>query len=170
MPEDISAVPNIPESQSTTTGRSSRAIKIATPDIILPEEFPIPIDLMTDLIFEDIGGQEIISISRNDIINGQDVSYILIGNTKLISRKYSSLNIFSLPGTIENYFRNFSIRLDIHIPEKGTGPVGERVYLNNSNNLIIDVVNMQKNERVDVEILKRGNVLSDTMYITLEES
>ena len=218
MPE-ISATPDIPDSQVTSYGSNTSGVKVATPDIILFNEETLPADLIAGLIFEGIGSQEIITISRNDIINGQDVSYNLIGNLKTIGRQYNTKNIFSLPDTSEKYFKNFAIRLDVHVPEEGTGPplykIGEensrleegcfgfpiinketnelvgcqpslseakaelkrilpprpKVYIVESGtdvadagDLVIDVTNMEVNERVDVEVLRRGTPLSDTIY------
>jgi len=169
--DEVSATPDIPDIQSTQGSSSSQAIKIATPDLILFNEAAIPVEVMADLLFEEIGGQEIISIARNDIVNGQEVSYSLIGNLNGLGRRYNSKNIFSLPDTIEKYFSNFSIRFDVHVPEEGTGPEGQRVYIVQEStptsvrgDLIIDVVNMETNERVDIEVLKSGTPLSDTIY------
>lgn len=171
MADEVSATPDIPEIQSTESGSSNQAIKIATPDIILFNEDAIPVEVMADLLFEEIGGQEIISIARNDIVNGQDISYNLIGNLNGLQRRYNSKNIFSLPDTIEKYFSNFSIRFDTHVPEKGTGPNDERVYIEQvgtastgRGDLVVDVVNMEVNERVDIEVLRNGRPLSDTIY------
>jgi hypothetical protein len=168
---EVSATPDIPDIQSTQGGSSSQAVRIATPDLILFNESAIPVDVMVDLLFEEIGGQEIISIARNDIVNGQEVSYSLIGNLNGLQRRYNSKNIFSLPDTIEKYFSNFSIRFETHVPENGTGPGGQRVYVVQEStqtsvrgDLIIDVVNMETNERVDVEVLRSGKVFSDTIY------
>jgi len=167
----ISPIPSVPDIQKTKISNSRPAVKVATPDLILFNESPIPVDAMADLIFEDMGGQEIISIARNDIVNGQEVSYTLIGNLNGLERRYNSKNIFSLPETIEKYFSNFSIRFSTHVPENGTGPGGQRVYIVEENSaiastgdLIIDVINMEVNERVDIEILRSGTVLSDTIY------
>jgi hypothetical protein len=167
----IRPVPDVPDSQKTEIAAPRSAVKVATPDIILFNESAIPVDALADLLFEEIGGQEIISIARNDTVNGQEVSYTLIGNLNGLERRYNSKNIFGLPETIEKYFRNFSINFSIHVPENGTGPSGERVYLvgeqsatSNVGDLIIDVTNMEINERVDVEILRSGSVLSDTIY------
>jgi hypothetical protein len=171
MADEVSATPDIPDIQSTQATSSSQAIKIATPDLILINEAASPIEVMADLLFEEIGGQEIISIARNDIVNGQEVSYSLIGNLNGLERRYNSKNIFSLPDTIEKYFSNFSIRFDTHVPEEGTGPEGQRVYIVQEStptsvrgDLIIDVVNMETNERVDIEVLKSGRPFSDTIY------
>ena len=171
MPDNVSATPNVPDIQMTQTSSSRSAVKVATPDLIIFNESAIPVDVIADLLFEEVGGQEIISIARNDIVNGQEVSYNLIGNLNGLERKYNSKNIFSLPETIEKYFSNFSIRFDIHVPEDGSGPEGQRVYILQENSataergdLIIDVVNMEINERVDIEVLRSGTPLSDTIY------
>ena len=171
MSDNVNATPDIPDIQMTQKSSSRSAVRIATPDLILFNESAIPVDVMTDLLFEEIGGQEIISIARNDIVNGQEVSYSLIGNLNGLERRYNSKNIFSLPDTIEKYFSNFSIRFDTHVPENGTGPEGQRVYIVQESgptsvrgDLIIDVVNMEINERVDIEVLKSGRPFSDTIY------
>lgn len=174
MTSEVQPIPDLPANQSSDTGAGTKAIKVATPDLILIEGGSIPVDLMTDLIFEDIGGQEIINISRSDIVNGQDVSYSLIGNRKLLDRMYNPKNIFSLSGTLEKSFANFSIRLETHIPENGTGPEvlpgqNQRVYVESlTGDIIIDITNMETNERLDVEILRSGYVDNDTIYV--EES
>ena len=171
MADNVGATPDVPDIQMTQSSSSRSAVRVATPDLILFNESPIPVDLMADLLFEDIGGQEIISIARNDIVNGQELSYSLIGNLNGLQRRYNSNNIFSLPDTIEKYFSNFSIRFDTHVPEEGTGPDGQRAYIVQESNatssrgdLIIDVINMETNERVDVEVLRSGAPLSDTIY------
>jgi len=219
--DNVSATPDVPDIQMTQSSSSRSAVRVATPDLILFNESAIPVDLMADLLFEDIGGQEIISIARNDIVNGQELSYSLIGNLNGLQRRYNSKNIFSLPDTIEKYFSNFSIRFDVHVPEEGTSPLLYYVGAQNSSgcvgypiinrftdeviacieivsnpavtrkiaeknaeelspprdlayietetgDLIIDVINMETNERVDVELLRNGSSLNDTIY--LEES
>lgn len=171
MTDNVNPTPEVPDIQMTQTFSTRSSVKVATPDLILFNESSVPVDIITDLLFEEVGGQEIISIARNDIVNGQDVSYNLIGNLNGLERRYNSKNIFSLPDTIEKYFSNFSIRFGIHVPEEGTGPEGERVYILQEDSataergdLIIDVTNMETNERVDVEVLRSGTPLSDTMY------
>lgn len=171
MADDVSATPDVPDIQKTSVSANRSAIKIATPDLIIFNQEAIPVDAMANLIFEEIGGQEIISIARNDIVNGQEVSYSLVGNLNNLQRRYNSKNIFSLPESIEKYFSNFSIQFDIHVPENGTGPNNERVYIAPTDSevltrgdLVIDVTNMETNERVDIEILRNGEALSDTIY------
>lgn len=171
----VSSVPQIPQPELLNTTVSRPAVRIADPDIIIFNEQAFPQETIADLFFEQMGGHELISISRNDIVNGQEVSYSLIKNLKGIEQKYNPLNIFSLSETSEKVFKNFSIRFDIHVPDIGTGPLNQRAYVLSEStpiasrgDLVIDVVNMETNERVDIEILRAGQAFSDTMY--LEES
>jgi hypothetical protein len=141
------------------------SIKIATPDIMIGKDEVVPIEIMTNLIFEDIGGQEIINISRADLVNGQKVVYQPIKNLADIDSQYNSKNILSLENTSETVFNNFPIRLDIHIPVVGNGPNGIPVYIDSANgNLVVDVINMAAGEQVEVQILNSGILLDDTIY------
>jgi hypothetical protein len=127
----VEPVPNVPEYRSVNS--IYQGTKSATPDLILFDDTTLPIEIMTDLLFQNIGGQEIINISRNDIINGQNVRYQLIANTALLSQEYNPKNIFIVPGTLSEYFDNFAIKLSEHIPESGTGPAPYYVGTENSN-------------------------------------
>jgi hypothetical protein len=124
----IEPVPDSPESNARDL-LYSRPVA-ATPDLIIFDDAALPVEIMTDLLFEQLGGQEIINISRNDIINGQNVRYRLIANSGLLDQQYSSQNIFRVPGVLSEYFDNFGIKLSTHIPNNGTGPalfyVGEQ--------------------------------------------
>jgi hypothetical protein len=158
----VDANPNVPTVVSST---SSSGVKIPTTDIILYNDESTPIEVMSDLIFENIGGQEIINIARNDIINGQSVIYQPIKNLTSINFQYNPQNILALQDTSEEYFKKFPIKLENTIPNVGTGPNGETVYIDSSTgNLIINVVNLNKDEQVEVEILNAGAIFSDTIY------
>lgn len=203
-----SATPDLPTPDRGQ--RETPAVKIATPDLIIFDDEALSVEYMTDLIFENIGGQEILSLTRNDLINGQNVSYSLIANRESIGQKYNSLNLFKVPGGVEEYFGNFAINFANHVPENGTGPDSHRVgglntlgcsgypvirnlddsvegcyveikearskaeelsalkqfvYINPENgDLVIDVVSLGTNDRVDIEIMSIGDLLDATIY------
>lgn len=161
----VSSTPNVPEANKISPAMD--AIKIARPDIILVNADSIPRELQADLIYEDIGGQEIINIVRNDMVNGQNAVYNPIKNLSEINSQYNSNNIINLENTSDSYFKNFPIKLDSHVPLVGTGPAPEYpiVYLDDENgNLIINVINMAPDEQVEVQIVSRGLLLNDTIY------
>jgi hypothetical protein len=165
--EFLEAVPLLPQSPSSD-GTSTKAIKVATPDIILFDEEGFPVDMMVSLIFEQIGGQEIINIARNDIINGQRISYSLISNADQVNNAHNTRNIFSISGTLDSFFKNFGIRLEIHIPERGTGPSGELVYVDQTGSLVVDVTRMGVNQQVEIQVLSAGQVISDILEVAEE--
>jgi hypothetical protein len=143
----------------TTTSAPVVPVKTASIDTVLFDDETMPIDIMSDLIFEDIGGQELINIARNDIVNGQTISYQPIKNLSSLQQQYNPNNILSLQQTSDKYFANFSIKLDERIPTQGSGPNGEYVYLEEgTGDLIIEVVNMPSSEQVDVEITLDGTI------------
>jgi len=146
------------------------AIKIATPSLVALSSPPLDIEYMTDLIFENIGGQELINISRNDIINGQDVIYKPIKNISNIFFQYNPQNILRLQDTSATYFQNFPIRLETKIPNIGNGPNGQIVYMDTDTesstygSVIIEAIALEPGEQVEVQILSSGSVFDDTIY------
>jgi hypothetical protein len=148
---------------SATVAKSS--VKIATPEYILIKEDQIPPEVLTDLIFENIGGREIINIARNDLINGQPVIYQPIKNVNTLSQKYPSQKILHLKNTLDSTFKNFTLKLEKYIPEVGTGPNGEIVYIDpETGNLVVNTVNTINENFVEIQILSSGDLLDDTIY------
>lgn len=150
----------------TTTGGSSQdAVKIPTPDLVLFNSAPMPIEVMSDLIFEDIGGIELLSLSRNDMVNGQDILYSPIRNLSSIFFQYNPLNLISMQGTIQSTFDAFPIKFEQYVPENGNGPDNATVYLDpTTGDLIINVLNLKSDEEVRVEIQVNGTKYNDTIY------
>jgi hypothetical protein len=140
------------------------AVLVATPSLIALSNPPVEIDIMADLIFENIGGQELINISRNDIINGQDVMYSPIKNLKNLYLDYNANNIIRLENSSDTYFKNFPIRLENKLPYGSSGVLEDVVYLDSSGNLVINVSNLESDEQVEVQILNSGETLDGTIY------
>ena len=156
----ITATPPAPEPEmfSARMFAAPPPVKTATLDIILFDEENIPTDGMFDQIFENIGGQELISITRSDIVNGQKISYQPIKNLSAIQQRYNSNNILSLQQTADKFFAGFSIKLEDKIPETGNGTNGENVYLNAAGDLIIEFINVNPDEQVETQISVSGTI------------
>ncbi len=167
----VNPTPNYPSSIPTTSGNG---VKAARPDILVLDEEGTPIEIMTDLIFEDIGGQEILSIARNDTVNGQEVIYKPIKNITSLYFQYNPNNILALQGVSEAYFKNFPINFNRHVPECGTGydivngvdvPNCKYVYLDpKTGDLVINVIKLARGNQVEVQVLNGGVLFSDTIY------
>ena len=155
----ITATPPAPEAEMFSARMfSAPPVKTATLDIILFDEDNIPTDGMFDQIFENIGGQELISITRSDIVNGQKISYQPIKNLSAIQQRYNPNNILSLQQTADKFFAGFSIKLEDKIPETGNGTNGENVYLNATGDLIIEFINVNPDEQVETQISVSGTI------------
>jgi hypothetical protein len=170
----VDPIPNLPEAVPYEP-KSDKGIRVATPDLIIFDDNALPVDNIISLIFENLGAQESINIIRNDLIDGANVDYSLVSNLKKIAGAYNSKNILNVPGTLEQYFKNFAIRLETHIPEKGSGLNGSIIYIDRNNQdpiqrnkLVIDVVGMKTNEQVEIQILNAGTYLNDIMESTEE--
>jgi hypothetical protein len=158
----IKPEPETPATPATTSMASTVAatVKTAPIDTILFDDNSISIDRMFNLILEDIGGQELINIARNDIINGQQVSYQPIKNLSSIQQQYNYNNILGIQNTSDKYFSNFSIKFENKIPNYINDPNKSNVYLDNqTGDLVIETVNMETDEQIEVEI-----TVSATIY------
>jgi hypothetical protein len=155
----ISPVPQTPSNATVVTTYSPAPTKTAPIDTVLFDEQSMSPEIMADLIFEDIGGHELLSVSRNDIINGQRVSYSPIKNLGLVQQKYNPNNILRLQATSETYFANFAIKFEEKVPTEGNGPNGANVYIEQeTGDLIIETTNMNSDEQVEIQIAINGTI------------
>jgi hypothetical protein len=147
MTEATPAIPNIIAKTYATS--SADFLKPATVDLIL-DSGNVPIELMTNLIFEEIGGQELISISRHDILNGQEVSYNPISNISSIALRYSSRSLVPLSGSSDEIFKNYTINIDEKIPPgEDQLPYIDPV----TGDIVINLQNMNQGEQVEVQVM-----------------
>jgi hypothetical protein len=134
-------------------------VKTASIDTVLFNDEEVPIEVMSDLIFEDIGGHELINIARNDIINGQDISYQPIKNLTSLQQQYNPNNILSVQATSDKYFSNFAIKLENKTPNVGNGPFGSNVYIDPlTGNMVVDAINLETDEQIEIEITLSGTI------------
>jgi hypothetical protein len=155
----VSAVPQTPSSTSVTSTIPPKPTKTAPIDTILFDDQSISPEIMADLVFEDIGGHELLSISRNDIINGQPVSYSPIKNLGLVQQRYNPNNILGLQSTSDKYFANFAIKFDEKVPLQGNGVNGLNVYIEEATgDLIIETINMNSDEQIEVQVAINGTI------------
>ena len=156
----ISATPLTPSKIGLAVSSSNINPVLTAPiDTILFNDDSVPIEIMSDLIFENIGGQELINIARNDTVNGQTILYQPIKNLTAVQQQYNPNNIVSLQATSDKYFQNFSIKFDEKVPTEGTGPDGSHVYIDpETGELVVEAVNMAEDEQIELEITISGTI------------
>jgi len=164
-PAPVPPTPEPPDPEPVAVTPTA-GVLIADPSIIIFDEEAVPIEVMSDLLFEQVGGQEIINISRNDLVNGQSVIYHPIKNLQEVYLRYNTKNIVALQQSSVEIFKGFPIKFVNHIPIVGNGPDGQNVYLDPlTGNVVVEVVNITRNEQVDVEIINTVSSFDDTIYV-----
>lgn len=157
----INPVPPGPGSPKFNPGSDySNLVKTASPDIIKfnDESIEENAEILVDLLFENIGGQELLTIARFDTVNGQDVSYQPIKNLGILQQEYNPNNLVRIQQTSNTIFANYPIKLNDKIPNIGNGEDGDNLYLDSDGNLIIEFVNLLSDEQVEVQITIGGTI------------
>jgi hypothetical protein len=95
------------------TPKITTPIKVATPDLLFPlRETGIDADSMEDLLFENIGGQEILNLTNTDFRKEIDIEYQPVKNLRDIYLDHSPDSLVGFSDESEAYFSNFAINLD----------------------------------------------------------
>lgn len=157
---EVSPTPATPATVVLPTASTNKSeVKASERDSILFDDDSVSITVMETLVFENLGGHELLNIARRDTVNGQKVTYQPIKNLSEIEQKNNPGNIINLPSTSDKYFANFPIKIDSKVPEEGSGPNGEYLYISTSTgDLIIDVVNLESGEQLEIQIAAGGTI------------
>ena len=184
IPNATASLPSVDNatSQSASLKFSVAAVKIATSDLIIQDSEVMSIEIMTDLIFEDIGGQELATISRHDLVNGQKVVYAPIKNLTDLYLQYNPNNILRLQQS-DSFFKSLSIAIMDHLPVCGNGydiidnplepdknkwtkvPNCKSIYVDPiSGDLVINLINLKDGVQAEVQLLTSGEIYDATIY------
>ena len=132
---------------------TSAGVKVARPDITLQDE-SLPSDVMEDLIFDEIGGEEILSVSRSDLITSPfDNVYTL----KPIQKNVIPLSVpqSTMQGSLLEYVPTTSNVIS---------PSGTNYATELDGSIIINLVNVDPTQKVEVQIYGGGSFYNDTIY------
>lgn len=134
----------------TTPTYTEPGVKQADPDIIIDPEVNTSGDYIVERFFEELGGTELISISRYDLIDGIDVSYRPIANLSRLRQRFNPNNIIFSDNISQNQFSKFAIDLisrGIYEP-----------YFNDNGDLVVEIDIIRSEENIDVQFSESGTV------------
>jgi hypothetical protein len=149
---------------SGSVSSTSVPVKIATSNLFILNEPELEIESMADLIIEDIGGIELLGLSRNDLIAEQEINYQPIKNIADTSVQYNPLTILAVQDIDQDYFNKFPIILEKYIPRIGSGSGGAYVYINSNNSIVVEAANLLPGQFIEIQFLSFGSSVSDTIY------
>jgi hypothetical protein len=116
---------------------------------------------ITNLLFENIGANELVKFVRNDTIEGLNPYYNIISNLSDIRRRFNPSDLISEQITdIDS--EGYSINIDNKIPDQeylDDQGITDYVYIDEATgDLVIHVVNMKESETVEVQIDTNGTI------------
>jgi hypothetical protein len=136
------------------------AIKVASPDLLLIRNDPVPGNTMSSLLFQRISNVEVLSLSRYNLVKGANARLQPISNLSEIDLQYNSQTLIPLPDSSSLYFDNYLIKFEDYLPTEGSGPGGSNVYVEGEN-LVIELANVPSNILVEFDVM---NNLIDFSY------
>ena len=166
-PEEKKKVSSTPEQGigQTIIPVVSSAVKVATPETY--ELYPTSLErvVAAQMLLEMLGGNELIEVSRHDLINGYNTRYQPIKDAQIIATQFNAFNIIPLQDTLPNYMDNFPIKLEERIPNT-TSAEPSNVTIDANGIITIELINLKPDETVEVEVVYQGQILSGTIYDT----
>lgn len=145
-----SSTPASPYWITGTTSTEPRGVLQADPDIIINPEIDTSGDYIVERFFEELGGTELINLSRHDLIDGIRVVYNPIANLSSLRRRYNPNNIIAIDFLSEDEFS----RASIDLLSRGM----YEPYFNDNGDLVIEVDIIKSEENIEAEISQSGTV------------
>lgn len=150
-------------------------VRIPERDVVNFVDENIPTELITNLLFENLGANELIKFERHDTIEGTNATYDIISNLAGIRKIFDPATLISRQKPNTSFFDIFNIKLENKIPTDlylrnnpkvdATGEVNvtDYVYIDPEGNLIIELVNIDSDEILEVEIDSNGTIYEVTI-------
>jgi hypothetical protein len=137
------------------------AVKIATSNLFIDTKLPSE-EFMTNSIFEEIAGNELINTQNQNFLVNTEKSNIL--NLNNIVQQYSPQSLFKSSNNYNNYFDGLEINLLDKIPNVGNGLNGKNIYFNQSDySIYIEFVNLDIDEEIEIEFISTIIPIGDTI-------
>lgn len=160
------------------------AVKMPSRDVVNYSVAPALPEYIAEILFEDVGGTELISLVRQDTVSGINVSYNIISNLTQINLKFDPSLALSGVGTYDPIFSRFKIKLETKIPEEPffletrdiepvpispeTNAVIDNIppnfYINDQGDLVIELTNILQDEVIELEVMTDGTIYTVREY------
>lgn len=160
------------QESSSETGHA-RAVKVAIPDLLI-DDGVLSLESMTDFVFAEIGGQELLSTTRHDLIDSPLVESNVIRDAGSLFRKTKYLEPTD---GITNNFAAFSVEINDYIPSSITDTlrsanlkltdvdVFDNLYVKKDDGSIYIVFkNLKPSYKIEVSFVSIEDLVNGTIY------
>jgi hypothetical protein len=136
-------------------------VRVPERDVVSLAQETISAETIVNLLFENVGANELTKFVRHDTVEGINPYYDVISNLSDIKRKFDPSNLISLQKTTSSLFDIFPIKLQDKIPSDAyllENNLTDFVYIDTNGDLVIEVVNLKDSEIVEIEIDTSGTI------------
>jgi hypothetical protein len=136
-------------------------VRVPDRDVVNLATESLDAETITNLLFENIGANELTKFVRHDTVEGINPYYDIISNLSDIKRRFDPASLISLQKSNLSNFDIFPIKLQDKIPDEKyleDNNLSEYVFFGDNGDLIIEVVNMADSEIVEVQIDTSGTI------------
>jgi len=137
-------------------------VRTPTRDVVeYSDNDDIPVELITNLLFENLAANELIKYERHDTIEGTNVSYDIISNLSSIRKQFDPSTLISRQKPDTSYFDIYNIKLEDKIPGKRyliENSIENFYYIDTNGDLVIELDNMNPDELIEVQIDSGGTI------------
>jgi len=136
-------------------------VRVPDRDVVNLATESIDAETIINLLFENIGANELTKFVRHDTVEGINPYYDIISNLSDIKRRFDPASLISLQKSNLSNFDIFPIKLQDKIPDEKyleDNNLSEYVFFGDNGDLIIEVVNMADSEIVEIQIDTSGTI------------
>lgn len=148
-------------SQSTSMASVDKIVKIPERDVVNYQDDNIPTELITNLLFENLGANELVKYERHDTIEGTNATYDIISNLSNIRKEFDPAALISRQKPDTSFFDIYTIKLENKIPGQNylnNNNLSNFFYIDTNGDLVIELDNVNPDEIIEVEIDQGGTI------------
>ena len=136
-------------------------VRVPERDVVSLAQETVSAETITNLLFENVGANELTKFVRHDTVEGINPYYDVISNLSDIKRKFDPSNLISLQKTNSSFFDIYPIKLQDKIPSDAyllENNLTDYLYIDTNGDFVIEVVNLKDSEIVEIEIDTSGTI------------
>jgi hypothetical protein len=136
-------------------------VKIPNRDVVNFSRNEISAAGIATLLFENVGGIEISTLTRRDTVEGQNPYYTLISNLANIKKQYDPTKLISKQKPNQTFFDIFPIDLNSKIPGETylrRKNLDNFFYIASNGDFVIELDNIFEDENIQLEIAGSGTI------------
>jgi hypothetical protein len=165
----ISPVARQPEPGRSYSTKRDDSVLSSEPQFFVGVDPAATVEDLENAIWQNIGGHEIISLVRRDLIDGINLDYSLISNLSKLFQEYNPKTIFSIEDVSATIFARFGIKLEKYVPSlRSLALIDEGiespVVLDESGNIVVYLSNVEDDKEIEIQTINSGDILRDTIY------